>query len=360
VARGAAVPGRKPLRIAWEGHSDGVAQGSWALVNRRLRPFLERQIDVDFIPPRMEFDSVVHDVWVTHYFPGLEEGQVAWQIPPVGSRKWVVYLAWEHGPIPPAWENVWRLGRVAEVWVPSQHTRRLVLASTGLDPAKVAVMPYGVDTSVYRPDQPPWPAESNAFRVLYVGGPIWRKGADLAMQAYCEAFTGAEPTRLVLKLQGLRSFYRDAPAIRAPLGRIDYQVLQRDDYTDAEMAGLMTGCDVLVAPYRAEGFALAVLEAMACGLPVVYPAYGPAPEYVPADAGIAVPLEKGEPDVVAVARALRFLWRHPDHRRAMGHAGRQDAARYDWACAADRIVGRLLWVAESRDKGDAFSPPPSG
>lgn len=349
----------KRLRVVWQGHFDPVAYGSWAAVNARLLPHLEQRPDlaVDRQAPEARPGAVDQDVWVTHYYPGLDDARAAWWLPPRGARRWVCYLAWEHGPLPRAWETLWRAGRLAEVWVPSEHTRRLVLASTAVDPARVLVVPYGVDTAVFAPEAPPWPRESEAFRVLYVGGPLWRKGADLAVEAYARAFTAEEPTRLVVKLQGVRSFYRDAPAVRAPVGRTDYQLLTRDDYSDAEMAGLMTGCDVLVAPYRAEGFALAILEAMACGRPVVYPAHGPAPAYVPPEAGIAVPLAGGEPDPEAVARALRFLWTHPGQRRAMGLAGRRAARAYDWYEVAEAVALRLHAVADRRDPGDAFSPP---
>ena len=51
------------------------------------------------------------------------------------------------------------------------------------------------------------------------------------------------------------------------------------------MAALYRACDVLVHPYRGEGFAMPVLEAMACGLPAIVTAGGPTDEFLPDDAG---------------------------------------------------------------------------
>lgn len=353
------VPAKAPVRVGWEGHYDGSAQGSWALVNARLLPVLRDTagVRVNAFPPApdLQGDGGRFDVWVTHYYPPLA-GRDAWAPPPTCSRRWVCWVAWEHGPVPPAWQEAWRLGGVAEVWVPSEHTRRLVLGSTALHPARVRVVPYGVDTEVFSPEAPPWKRDSEAFRVLYVGGPLWRKGVDLAIEAYDRAFSAGDPVRLILKLQGAGSFYRDAPAVRPP--RRPHQVIRRDDLSDAEMAGMMTACDVLVAPYRAEGFCLPVLEAMACGLPVVHPAHGPAPEYSGGGvATIAVPLDGGEPDVMATARALRWLWKHPEAREHMGAQARLVAGSLDWRHVAEGVAERLAAVA--RSAGDAFSPPPT-
>lgn len=351
-----------PLRVVYEGRTDGVTHGSWALVNARLLPYLERQpglavwgVDPGGAP---DLGAGPADVWLSHYYPGLEPARTF--VPPTTEgRRWVVWVAWERGPVPLGWEDAWRAGGVAEVWACSAHTRRLVLASTGLDPARVRVVPYGVDPRVFAPRGATWPKESDAFRVLYVGGAIPRKGFDLVVEAYGRAFREGEGARLVLKLQGLRSFYRDAPPMPTP-GRGDVQVLDGDAYDDEQMAALYRSVDVVCQPYRDEGFCLPLLEAAATGKPVVYPAHGPAPEYLSPDAGIAVPVRGGEPAVDDLARALRFLWRHPGQRTALGLAGVADAALLDWGAVAGRVAEALARVAGDGRPGDAFSPPASG
>jgi glycosyltransferase involved in cell wall biosynthesis len=349
------VSAERPLRVVYEGRTDGVRYGSWALVNQRLLGALLAvpAVDVEVVDPGQEpsGDAPVPDVWLSHFYPGLEPLR-CW-VPPLpvlgaGGPPWVPWVAWEHGRPPLDWTDAWALGRPAEVWACSEHARRLLLAGSDLDPARVRAVPYGVDTGLFAPEGPRWRtrrAERGVFRVLYVGGAVARKGADLALEAYCRAFLPDEPTRLVLKIQGLRSFYESAPAIGAPDGRTDWGLLTSDDYTDAQMAGLYRSVDVVLQPYRAEGFCLPLLEAMACGVPVVYPAHGPAPEYVPEGAGICVGSAHRVADPDALARALRWLWRHPDERARMGRIGRAAALGLSWERRAQVIVAALREVA---------------
>jgi len=342
----AAAPARR-LGLVYEGRTDGERYGSWALCNRRLLGALRRLgvlVHVRRPGDPRPVGAAVADGWVSHYYPGLEPAG-RFVLPPLGIP-WFPWVAWEAGPPPEDWLEAWHAGRAREVWACSAHARRLLLSAGGphaLDPARVKVQPYGVDPAVFRPSGETWPVErEGVFRVLYLGGAVYRKGCDLAIRAYCRAFAPQEPTGLVLKLQGRGSFYRDAPAIQAPEDRADWQLAVSDRYSDAEVAALVRSVDVVVQPYRAEGFCLPLLEAMACGVPVVYPAHGPAPEYVPRDAGIAVGVCRGEPDVDDLARALRWLWKHPAERAAMGAAGREAAARHSWRAVALRVRAGVL------------------
>lgn len=356
---------REPLKVVYEGRTDGVRYGSWALVNARLLPALRAlpDVEVQAIDPGQgsAFDVYDYDVWLSHYYPGLEPGKLF--VPPDPPMPWVCWVAWEAGRPPLGWTDAWAVGRPAEVWACSAHARRLLLAGTALDPGRVRAVPYGVDPGVYFPSALPedrWPlGDERAFRVLYVGGAVERKGCDLAVEGYCRAFTPEEPTRLVLKLQGLHSFYESAPAIGSP-ERADWQVLTSDQYTDPQMANLYRSVDVVCQPYRHEGFCLPLLEAMACGIPVVYPAHGPAPAYVPEGAGICLPVTRGGVDADDVARALRWLWGHPEERRAMGAVGRAGALDLAWDKRAVAVADHLRGVVRrARDPGhgDAFGPP---
>jgi glycosyltransferase involved in cell wall biosynthesis len=74
-----------------------------------------------------------------------------------------------------------------------------------------------------------------------------------------------------------------------------------------------------------EGVSLAILEAMASGLPVVATRVGGNPEVV-VDGGTGLLVPVGNPE--ALAAALLDLWRDPVRRNLMGIAGRDRAEKY--------------------------------
>lgn len=93
---------------------------------------------------------------------------------------------------------------------------------------------------------------------------------------------------------------------------------------------LIAEADLLVQPSRYETFGISVLEAMACGTPVVASDLTCLRELLPASAGIRVPVD--DPD--ALADAVNGLMASPERRRAMEEAGPGIARRYEWDAIA--------------------------
>ena len=126
------------------------------------------------------------------------------------------------------------------------------------------------------------------------------------------------------------------------------------DLADEEMAALYRACDVLVHPYRGEGFAMPVLEAMASGLPVIHTAGGPTDEFCPPQAGWRIRSRRQalpggrvdrfetvgepwmlEPDAAHLAELLREAAAAGAEERARrGALGRSAALHFGW----DRVA----------------------
>jgi glycosyltransferase involved in cell wall biosynthesis len=202
---------------------------------------------------------------------------------PPAARRRIAVRTWDFGPFPRAWaERVnrdWHRLWVHSAWVAEQAVRG------GVDPARVAVIPHGVDPAVFRADGPRSPpASTRTFRFLFLGSATRRKGIDVLLRAYERAFTAADDVCLVVKDRATDLFYEGTRWREAILERASSPGHPEIRYVEAdlaaeELAALYRGCDVGVFPYRAEGFAIPILEAMGCGLPVVVPRFGACLDY---------------------------------------------------------------------------------
>ncbi len=102
---------------------------------------------------------------------------------------------------------------------------------------------------------------------------------------------------------------------------------------DADLSLLYSAAAVFVYPSLAEGFGLPVIEAMACGAPVITSNVSSMPEVAGDAAWLIDPL-----DTEDLRDALDELLAHPDHRQRLRALGRQRAATFSWAETARRTL----------------------
>jgi glycosyltransferase involved in cell wall biosynthesis len=318
--------------------------------------------------------------------PQLADIEVRHQWPPdfgpARAGRLAVIQPWEFGAIPLEWVGQLR-ENVDELWVPSEYVRSMYVAG-GIDPERVVTIPNGVDTDVFAPEGARYPldCDADAVRFLYHGGMIWRKGHDVLLRAWLEAFAGREDVVLVVKTVGSNNVYKhgDGSAIaeHAAAGALPRVILLQDELPAGELASLYRACDVFVHPYRGEGFAMGVLEAMACGLPVVVTAGGPTDEFCPREAGWRINSVIGqfpsdrvdrfdtagrpwllEPVHEHLVELLRAAADDPAGRKSRGAAGRVAAARLTWDAAAERYAERIRALERTRPKlAGAIEPEP--
>jgi teichuronic acid biosynthesis glycosyltransferase TuaC len=208
-------------------------------------------------------------------------------------------------------QGMWAVSHAARVIAASNSLRRTVVDEHGADPNKVTVIPSGVDVGRFKPI-PREEAENTLGlqkgipRVLYVGAITRPKGLDHLLKAFA-SLNRALPKPAQLVLVGDGDYARSAERLAGELG-IGQQVTRVGKRPNDEIPLWMNSCDVLVLPSLSEGLGVVLIEAMACGKPVVATTCGGPEDIVTADTGILVP----PADDQALAQALSDVLNHGD------------------------------------------------
>lgn len=190
----------------------------------------------------------------------------------------------------------------------------------GVDRAKMRVVPYGVDLQTFTPA--PSRPRSAHFSVIYAGQLTQRKGLAYLLRAY-RKFERRD-TRLTL--------------VGSPVGSTEPLRPYADLFehvrhqTRPALAAMYRAADVFVFPTLIEGMPLVVLEAMACGLPVIVTANGPADIVRDGIDGFVIP----ERDENAICDRLERLYRDPGLRVEMGRQAALRAREFAWSAYTTR------------------------
>ncbi|HMK64604.1 MAG TPA: glycosyltransferase family 1 protein, partial [Thermodesulfobacteriota bacterium] len=110
---------------------------------------------------------------------------------------------------------------------------------------------------------------------------------------------------------------------------------------DAELASLYSSADLLAAPSLYEGFGLPVLEAMACGCPVLIGQEGALPE-IAGEAGLIVDPYKTE----AILEGFKKILFQPDLRQTLKSKGLIRAARFSWERSVKKVLELYTTIQE--------------
>jgi glycosyltransferase involved in cell wall biosynthesis len=237
------------------------------------------------------------------------------------------------------------LGRASRVIAVSEATRRDLLDLYDVAPERVVVVPHGVDHEVFR-RAPKEDVERVKRRfgidgpyVLYLGGIEPRKNLPNLIEAYARLDPGLRPA-LVLAGSGVVWNPEGKDSLRGALERLPAEVRPYIVLTgyvqEAEKVAMLSGAEALVYPSRYEGFGLPVLEAMACGTPVVTSNVSALPE-VAGDAALLV--DPGDPS--QIADAIERLLTQDELRSGLRARGLVRAARFTWEETAKRTASLL-------------------
>jgi len=240
---------------------------------------------------------------------------------------------------------------------------RQCLIDYGYAAEKVTVVPHGVDTTAFTPLPD---AERTLFRknlgfqpdetvFLNVGVALWNKGIDILLRAFAILRALGQRVRLVLKdqrdvygisvEQTVRQVAASCPELLRPETLAAMSIIP-GKLERAQLRTLYGIADAYVSPYRAEGFNLPALEAIACGTPLIVTSGGATDDFC--DDEVAWRIAGHEHNQTDPATGLNRHFIEPDldalvtAMTELAKGGRIALARYN--PARDAVLTRFTWA----------------
>ncbi len=233
-----------------------------------------------------------------------------------------------------------RIRRQAEmVIVPSTAAADDVVRYLRVDRQRIIVIPMGVEAR-FRPVEEPVPTPAWRRRygvperyILFVGTLEPRKNVTTLLRAFAMLRSDRAQDELKLVVAGGRGWgSEDFSATTAALGLGDH-VRFTGFVDDDDLPALYRGAALFVYPSLYEGFGLPVLEAMACGTPVITSNRSSLPE-VAGDAALLV--DPTQPE--ALAAAMTSLLQDGEQRQALCARGLVRAREFTWDAVAEKTL----------------------
>ena len=239
--------------------------------------------------------------------------------------------------------SAWRADAVSTV---SEYSRRDMKKYYWMEPERIHVVPEGVDTSLFRPlaDR----AALDRWRVstlgadrpfiTYVGKPTERRNLSALIRAYARLKAAGLPHKFLIvgaDLPGTSPFRQ----VIAELGLADDVVIKGHVGHD-EMVSVYNAAACFIYPSSYEGFGMPVLEAMACGAPVITLDNTAFPEFA---GGVAHLLPDAR--VETLEAGMRRVLEDDAMRSRMAVEGPKRAAGYDWKIVTRRYLDLMIPLA---------------
>lgn len=244
------------------------------------------------------------------------------------------------------------------------------------------IIPHGIHLDVFRPDRSnrdnlraSLHIPSNAFVFLHVGAMTMSKNVSGIIESFVGIAASDPNAYLILKGQSL---YNSRASVIGYIEQLTQRGIIKDrmiqhlqsricllmkNATFQEMAALYNAADCYIAPYYQEGFNLPVLEALACGLPVVVPDGGPTNDFVPVCHAVKIPCSCR----CVPPRGYMLQMEQQDISRAMAQAMRDKKSwdnnqymnGYAWQNICEKLADMMTRCAPPQSALPQSMPPQS-
>ena len=233
--------------------------------------------------------------------------------------------------------------RLRRLIAPSASSRSDMASDFAIDPARVAVVPQGVDLRVFRPLEGISRKPLQLMTTTSADVPL--KGLDTLLMALKLLREKVEGVELIVVGRPRKGGHTERTVQSLGIGRaVRFVAVDGAE----QIAELYATASVAVLPSLYEGFGIPAIEAMACAVPLVVTDGGALPEVV-GEAGLTVPKENPQ----AMADAIERLLKDEKLRSRLGRAGQKRSETFSWQrAAADTAEQYRLAIAEF-DRGQA-------
>lgn len=320
-----------------------VFSGIWTAHSSELARALDREVK--------NFDLVhIHEIWHHPHFAAYR----------AAKRAGKPYIVTIHGALEP-WALRYKglkkkiyaaliqrriLNEDAAIHAITQEEVKHIQAF-GVDNHMV-VIPNGIDLEEFqklpsREDLEELYPELNGKQVILFLGRIHpKKGLDILARAFSKVAADRNDVRLVIAGPDSEGYQTKIEAMLKS-GGVRSKTIFTGMLAGREKLAALSRADVFVLPSYSEGFSMAILEAMICGLPVVISRQCHFPEVAEANAGIVI-----DPDAEELASALAKLLDDPKLRVEMGANGRRLVLeKFTWDKISDQMFRLYQDVLEN-------------
>lgn len=227
----------------------------------------------------------------------------------------IVWAFFESTILPSVYINYYNSAE--QVWAPSRWAYD-VLVNNGVNSKKIKVIHAGVCPATYNPFYRKIERKKydSKFRFLAVGKYEERKGYTQLFDAFKRSFYNNSDVELIIKADCFANIEPKKQRLMATIKELNISNIKIADgeYKINDMVNLYNSCDCFVYPSRAEGWGLPLIEAIACGLPVMSTSYSGQQEFLSYINGYFMPLDY---KMVQIEQEFKKLWLIEDAHNAV-------------------------------------------